>query len=125
MASEQFRRRVLDASNAEQDTVIFLTGVPGAGKTTAILSESQLESNVRMVYEGQLARPETVIPKIEQVLAAGLRPVIVAVAYPRRGGARQHVAALRAARTRGECRSDGFHPGWPAAGAVRDSGALR
>lgn len=82
LASEQFRRRVQDASRPEQDTVIFLTGVPGAGKTTAILSESQLESNVRMVYEGQLARPDSVIPKIEQVLAAGLRPVIVAVHTP-------------------------------------------
>ena len=35
LASEQFRRRVRDASRPEQDTVIFLTGVPGAGKTTA------------------------------------------------------------------------------------------
>ena len=82
LASEQFRRRAQDASKPEQDTVIFLTGVPGPGKTTAILSEAQLESNVRMVYEGQLARPDSVIPKIEQVLAAGLRPVIVAVHTP-------------------------------------------
>ena len=82
LASEQFRRRVQDASHPEQDTVIFLTGVPGAGKTTAILSESQLEGNVRMVYEGQLARPESVLPKIEAVLDAGLRPVIVAVHTP-------------------------------------------
>ena len=82
LASEQFFRRVLDASDPEQDTVIFLTGVPGAGKTTAVLSESQLEPNVRMVYEGQLARPETVIPKIEQALGAGLKPLIVAVHTP-------------------------------------------
>ncbi len=82
LASEQFRRRVQDASRPEQDTVIFLTGVPGAGKTTAILSESDLEANVRMVYEGQLARPESVLPKIEQVLDAGLQPVIVAVHTP-------------------------------------------
>ena len=82
LASEQVRRRVQDASRPEQDTVIFLTGVPGAGKTTAILSESNLEANVRMVYEGQLARPEFVLPKIQQVLDAGLQPVIVAVHTP-------------------------------------------
>ncbi len=82
LASEQFRRRVQDASRPEQDTVIFLTGVPGAGKTTAILSENDLEANVRLVYEGQLARPDSVIPKIAQVLDAGLRPVIVAVHTP-------------------------------------------
>ncbi len=82
LASEQFRRRVQDASRPEQDTVIFLTGVPGAGKTTAILSENDLEANVRMVYEGQLARPDSVIPKIAQVLDAGLQPVIVAVHTP-------------------------------------------
>ena len=82
LASEQFRRRVQDASRPEQDTVIFLTGVPGAGKTTAILSENDLEANVRMVYEGQLARPDSVIPKIALVLDAGLQPVIVAVHTP-------------------------------------------
>ena len=82
LASEQFRRRVQDASRPEQDTVIFLTGVPGAGKTTAILSENDLEANVRIVYEGQLARPDSVIPKIAQALDAGLQPVIVAVHTP-------------------------------------------
>ncbi len=82
LASEQFRRRVQDASRPEQDTVIFLTGVPGAGKTTAILSENDLEANVRLVHEGQLARPDSVIPKIAQVLDAGLLPVIVAVHTP-------------------------------------------
>ncbi len=82
LASEQFSRRVQDASRPEQDTVIFLTGVPGAGKTTAILSEDDLEANVRLVYEGQLARPDSVLPKIAQVLDAGLQPVIVAVHAP-------------------------------------------
>ena len=40
LASEQFRRMVTNPNALpEQDTVIFLTGVPGAGKTTAILSK--------------------------------------------------------------------------------------
>lgn len=80
LASEQFRRMVADPNAPpEQDTVIFLTGVPGAGKTTAVLSNDQLDPNVRVVYEGQLARPATVLPKIQQVLDAGMKPVIIAV----------------------------------------------
>ena len=83
LASEQFRRMVADLeAPREQDTVIFLTGVPGAGKTTAILSNDQLDPNVRVVYEGQLARPATVLPKIQQVLDAGMKPVIIAVHTP-------------------------------------------
>ena len=82
LASEQFRRSIQDKTHPEQDTVIFLTGVPGAGKTTAVLSNDQLDPNTRVVYEGQLARPATVLPKIQAVLDAGLKPVIVAVHTP-------------------------------------------
>jgi hypothetical protein len=82
LASEQFRRMVQNNPNPEQDTVIFLTGVPGAGKTTAVLTNDQMDANTRVVYEGQLARPATVIPKIRQVLDAGMKPLIVAVHTP-------------------------------------------
>ena len=82
LASEQFRRMVEDASHPERDTVIFLTGVPGAGKTTTVLDNDQLPSGVRVIYEGQLARPETAIAKIQQVVDAGLKPVIIAVHTP-------------------------------------------
>ena len=82
LASEQFRRMVGDANHPERDTVIFLTGVPGAGKTTTVLDNDQLPAGVRVIYEGQLARPGTVIPKIQQVIDAGLKPMIIAVHTP-------------------------------------------
>ena len=82
LASEQFRRMVENNPHPEQDTVIFLTGVPGAGKTTAVLTNDRMDANTRVVYEGQLARPATVILKIQQVLDAGMTPLIVAVHTP-------------------------------------------
>ena len=82
LASEQFRRIVRDSAQPERDTVIFLTGVPGAGKTTAVLDNDELPADVRLIYEGQLARAQTVIPKIQEVIDAGLRPVIIVVHTP-------------------------------------------
>ena len=82
LASEQFHRLVREPGKPSRDTVIFLTGVPGAGKTTTVLDNEQLPAQVRLIYEGQLARPATVLPKIEEALAAGLKPVVVAVHTP-------------------------------------------
>ena len=79
LAAEQFRRRLEDATRPEQDTVIFLTGVPGAGKTTAVLDHDEMDPNVRVIYEGQLARPGNVLPKVQQALDAGLKVAIIAV----------------------------------------------
>ena len=79
LASEQFRRAVADTSHPERDTAIFLTGVPGAGKTSAILDNNQLQRNVRVVYEGQLATPGPAIAKIQAALDAGLKVRIVAI----------------------------------------------
>ncbi len=82
LASEQFRRMVRDPAHPERDTVIFLTGVPGAGKTTAVLDNAELPAGVRLIYEGQLARPATVFPKIQEVIDAGFNPVVIAVHTP-------------------------------------------
>ena len=79
LASEQFRRAVADTSHPERDTAIFLTGIPGAGKTSAILDNNQLGQNVRVVYEGQLATPGPAIAKIQAALDAGLKVQIVAI----------------------------------------------
>ena len=79
LASEQFRRAVADTSHPERDTAIFLTGIPGAGKTSAILDNNQLGQNVRVVYEGQLATPGPAIAKIQAALDAGLKVRIVAI----------------------------------------------
>jgi len=63
--------------------VVFLTGIPGAGKTSSVLVGSQatrsLPTSYRAIFEGQLVRPEATIPKIEQVFASGLSPAIFVV----------------------------------------------
>ena len=77
LSAEQFRRRLADDRNPQQRLAVLLTGIPGAGKTTSVLRGGELPADVRVIFEGQLVRPETTIPKVEQVLEAGLAPVIV------------------------------------------------
>lgn len=77
LSAEQFRRRLADDRDPQQRIAILLTGIPGAGKTTSVLSGDELPADVRVIFEGQLVRPETTIPKIEQVLDASLVPVVV------------------------------------------------
>jgi hypothetical protein len=76
LASEQLRRVVADDRDADRDTVIFLTGIPGAGKTTCVL-ENSFPRAARAIYEGQLSRPAEGIKKIQNVIDSGLKPVIV------------------------------------------------
>ena len=126
LASEQFRRMVADPNAPpEQDTVIFLTGVPGAGKTTAILSNEQLDPNVRVVYEGQLARPATVLPKIQRVLDAGMKPVIIAVHTPVEVALENTLRRFTREGPRCQRGGDGFHPGRIAARFAGDLRTLR
>ena len=79
LAAEQYRRVVVDNSEPQRDRVVFLTGIPGAGKTTSVLRDRQFPDNCRAVFEGQLSRPAPTIAKIQQVLDAGLKPRIMAV----------------------------------------------
>ena len=59
---------------------LFLTGVPGAGKTTAVLANrDQFPQDARIVYEGQLADPVYALPKFEAALAKGLNIEIMAI----------------------------------------------
>jgi hypothetical protein len=64
------------------DKVVFLTGIPGAGKTSSIIIEGQLPPGCKAVYEGQLAHAESAIPKIQATLDAGLKPEIAVVHTP-------------------------------------------
>jgi hypothetical protein len=58
----------------------FLTGVPGAGKTTAVLANrDRFPQDARILYEGQLSDPINAIPKFEAALAMGLDVEIVAI----------------------------------------------
>jgi hypothetical protein len=70
LASEQFRR--LTDKKAEYGMkIMFLTGVPGAGKTSYFLAaQKQLGDSFYAVFEGQLARPEPGIAKISLALNA-------------------------------------------------------
>ncbi|MBT2326386.1 zeta toxin family protein [Variovorax paradoxus] len=67
-----------DDSDPNRDTAIFLTGIPGAGKTSAVIG-SGFPANARVLFEGQLNRPEPTMEKIQAALDAGLTPVIIAV----------------------------------------------
>lgn len=80
LAAEQFTK-MLEPEKREpgRDTVIFLTGIPGAGKTSSCMMNRQLPADCHMIFEGQLARPEPSILKIKQVLDAGFKARIMVV----------------------------------------------
>jgi len=83
LAAAQLSRVIQDNSDPGRDKVIFLTGVPGAGKTSAVLttkdgvSTAEIDPDVRAIYEGQLAKPAAAIAKIQEVIDAGLQPTIL------------------------------------------------
>lgn len=65
-----------------RDTVVFLTGSPGAGKTTTVLNKGQLKDNVAVVFEGQLANAHqnpANMDKIQKALERGFKVEIVVV----------------------------------------------
>jgi hypothetical protein len=82
LASQQFRRAVSDDWGPGREVAHFLTGIPGAGKTTTVLRRGELPEEVRVLYEGQLATPAQAVAKIELAVAAGLRPTITVVHVP-------------------------------------------
>jgi len=77
LSAEQFRR-VLGEEDG-RTRAMFLTGIPGAGKTTSVLVQGGLSPDTRLVFEGQMWRPESTFPKLQQALDAGLEPVLVVV----------------------------------------------
>ena len=79
LSAEQFRRTLADDSHPERNTAVFLTGSPGAGKTSSILASGELDPDTRVVFEGQLSNPKTSIEKIQQALDAGLHVKIMVV----------------------------------------------
>ena len=79
LSAELFRRNLAQPDTPSRDTVLFVTGTPGAGKTTTVLGVGEIPPNVRMIFEGQLSNPTTTLEKIQQVLDAGLKPVLFVV----------------------------------------------
>ena len=77
LSSEQFRRLVDAGPAPDRDTVVFVTGIPGAGKSSTVATAVQ--GAAAIVFEGQLSRPEPTMQKIEQALDKGFKVGIVAV----------------------------------------------
>lgn len=79
LSAELFDRR-LALDDPATRIALFVTGIPGAGKTTSILeSDASFPKGTRLIFEGQLVRPETTLDQIGRALDAGLLPRIVAV----------------------------------------------
>ena len=77
MAATQFEE-VLKRDEPNKTKAIFITGIPGAGKTTSV-KNFMTDDKVKLIFEGQLANPAPTIPKIEQCLQKNLDVTIAAV----------------------------------------------
>lgn len=78
LASAQYRS-VLNAPNDhDRNVVTFVTGVPGAGKSTLVLEHGNVAPDQRLIYEGQLA-DATALSKIEMAVKAGFETRVHAV----------------------------------------------
>lgn len=71
LAGAQFRALLNEPGRSDADVVIFLTGVPGAGKTSGVMSATELPDSVRAIFEGQLANAETTMEKLQATIDAG------------------------------------------------------
>lgn len=80
LSAEQFRRVIAAPQVPGRDIAVFLTGVPGAGKTSIVM-DAGLAPSWHVVFEGQLVSPHGAA-KVGQALDAGLRPLVIAV-HPR------------------------------------------
>ena len=80
LSAEQFRRLVSQPPTEDRDRVVFVTGIPGAGKSSSITSA--IADRAAVVFEGQLNNPRAGIEKIDQALRAGYKVDIVAVHVP-------------------------------------------
>lgn len=79
LSSALFTENLRAPREPGRDTVYFLTGSPGAGKTSLMLKENRLPPDAVMVFEGQMSSFETSRDKIQKVLDAGYRPHIMVV----------------------------------------------
>ena len=77
LAATQFEE-VLKRDEPGKTKAIFITGIPGAGKTTSV-KNFMTDDKVKLIFEGQLANPAPTIPKIEQCLQKNLDVTIAAV----------------------------------------------
>jgi hypothetical protein len=79
LSAELFGRNLRVTPDPGRNLVYFLTGAPGAGKTSMVLKENMMPDNAHMIFEGQLSNFDTSREKIQQVLDAGFQPHIIVV----------------------------------------------
>ncbi|CAM2198489.1 Zeta toxin domain-containing protein (plasmid) [Paraburkholderia kururiensis] len=79
LSSALFAENLRAPREPGRDTVYFLTGSPGAGKTSLMLKENRLPPDAVMVFEGQMSSFETSRDKVQKVLDAGYRAHIMVV----------------------------------------------
>ena len=77
LAATQFEE-VLKRNEPNKTEAVFITGIPGTGKTTSV-KKFMDKPNTKLIFEGQLANPAPTIPKIEKCLEKGLNVTIAAV----------------------------------------------
>jgi hypothetical protein len=71
LSSEQFHRAVERGPQPGRDTVVFVTGIPGAGKSSSVATA--VAGTAAVVFEGQMSRPEPAMQKIEHALEKGFK----------------------------------------------------
>ena len=81
LSSEQFTRLVEGGPQGGRDQVVFMTGIPGAGKSSSV-HQIAGRPDVAVIFEGQMSRPEPAMAKIQQALDAGFKVGVVAVHTP-------------------------------------------
>ena len=93
LASAWLRHLLCQPRAPGRDAVALITGVPGAGKTAAVLAAAWRSNGlpprlptdplpwpgVHAIYEGTLAKRETALITVRDVLDAGFQPIIVAL----------------------------------------------
>lgn len=74
LGATQFEK-VLKRNENGKTKAVFITGIPGAGKTT--FTKGLNSDKIKLIFEGQMANPQTIIPKIEQCLDKNLEVLII------------------------------------------------
>lgn len=79
LSSALFAENLAGKRDPGHDVVYFLTGSPGAGKTSMMLKENALPADAHMVFEGQMSTFATSVDKIQQAIDAGFIPHVIVV----------------------------------------------
>ncbi|WP_163598185.1 LPD1 domain-containing protein [Moraxella catarrhalis] len=70
LAAEHYKQMLNEPIQDGRDTVVFLTGSPGAGKTSSVMNDAQLDKHIGIVFEGQLANAHTSSATMDKIQAA-------------------------------------------------------